>query len=156
MQLVLSVAHGLTQPERLNLISLHADRPPETRRRSQINPALVKFQEVLRRALIAHRAHQSHRLSDIMATENLWQGGAHVRVVGLVNAAQHNGKLGTLDKKTGDRWGVLLDERAFGAPRLAVKESNLELVEPRCFRTTAAAATAVSPATTHASTPRRA
>ena len=75
-----------------------------------------------------------------MATEDPWQGGAHVRVVGLVNAAQHNGKLGTLDKKTGDRWGVLLDERAFGAPRLAVKESNLELVEPRCFRTTAAVA----------------
>ena len=75
-----------------------------------------------------------------MATEDLWQGGAHVRVVGLVNAAQHNGKLGTLDKKTGDRWGVLLDERAFGDPRLAVKESNLELVEQRCFRTTAAVA----------------
>lgn len=56
-----------------------------------------------------------------------WSEGAMVRVIGLVKAAKHNGKLGTIcGHKDDGRIGVKLME----GPALSVKRDNLELVPP--------------------------
>ena len=55
-----------------------------------------------------------------------WETGASVRVVGLVKAAQHNGKVGRLSARAGenDRIGVVIDKGQV----LSVRRENLELL----------------------------
>ena len=59
-----------------------------------------------------------------------WRIGARVRIHGLQNARQHNGKLGRVGKARplNERVAVTLDE---GGPPLSVRMENLELVDTR-------------------------